>query len=84
MPDTAAPANHAPARHPNGRFGPGNPGRRAGARNHVSHRAAMAEDWSDIDVARTVGLARRALTLHENPRAALVELESALGRINGE
>ncbi len=32
----------APARHANGRFGPGNPGRRAGARNRVSHRAAMA------------------------------------------
>jgi hypothetical protein len=46
--------------------------------------APMAEDWSDVDVARTVGLARRALTLNENPRAALVELESALGRINGE
>lgn len=35
MPDT-------PARHANGRFGPGNPGRRAGARHRVSHRAAMA------------------------------------------
>ena len=32
----------APARHANGRFGPGNPGRRAGARSRVSHRAAMA------------------------------------------
>jgi hypothetical protein len=31
-----------PARYANGRFGPGNPGRRAGARNRVSHRAAMA------------------------------------------
>jgi hypothetical protein len=37
MPDTAAPARHA-----NGRFGPGNPGRRAGARNQVSHRLVMA------------------------------------------
>jgi len=31
-----------PARHANGRFGPGNPGRRAGARGRVSHRAALA------------------------------------------
>ena len=31
-----------PARHTNGRFGPGNPGRRAGARHRVSHRSAMA------------------------------------------
>ena len=31
-----------PVRHANGRFGPGNPGRRTGARNRVSHRAAMA------------------------------------------
>ena len=38
MPDTPA----LPARHANGRFGPGNPGRRAGARNRLSHRAAMA------------------------------------------
>jgi hypothetical protein len=29
-------------RHPNGRFGPGNPGRQVGARNRLSHRAAMA------------------------------------------
>ena len=29
-------------RYPNGRFGPGNPGRRAGARNRMSHRATMA------------------------------------------
>ena len=29
-------------RHANGRFGPGNPGRRAGALNRISHRAAMA------------------------------------------
>jgi hypothetical protein len=32
----------APARQANGRFGSGNPGRPAGARNRVSHRAAMA------------------------------------------
>ena len=37
MPDTTA-----PARYSNGRFGPGNPGRRAGSRNQISHRAAMA------------------------------------------
>jgi hypothetical protein len=37
MPDTPA-----PARLSNGRFGAGNPGRRAGARNQVSHRVAMA------------------------------------------
>ncbi|MDB5484026.1 MAG: hypothetical protein JWO83_5079 [Caulobacteraceae bacterium] len=40
MPDISNPA--LPARHANGRFGPGNPGRRTGARNRVSHRAAMA------------------------------------------
>ena len=38
MSDTPA----LPARHANGRFGPGNPGRRAGARSRISHRAAMA------------------------------------------
>jgi len=38
MPDTPA----LPPRHANGRFGPGNPGRRAGARSRISHRAAMA------------------------------------------
>jgi len=38
MPQTPA----LTARHANGRFGPGNPGRRAGARNRISHRAAMA------------------------------------------
>ncbi len=32
----------APARHANGRFGPGNPGRRAGARGRASHRVVMA------------------------------------------
>lgn len=32
----------APTRCANGRFGPGNPRRRASARNRVSHRAAMA------------------------------------------
>jgi len=31
-----------PGRHANGRFGPGNPGRRAGARGRLSHRAVMA------------------------------------------
>jgi hypothetical protein len=40
MSDISSPA--LPARHANGRFGPGNPGRRTGARNRVSHRAAMA------------------------------------------
>ena len=40
MTDTSTPA--LPARYANGRFGPGNPGRRIGARNRVSHRAAMA------------------------------------------
>ena len=40
MSDTPTPA--LPVRYANGRFGPGNPGRRAGARNRVSHRAAMA------------------------------------------
>ncbi|HLZ84593.1 MAG TPA: hypothetical protein VKQ54_13590 [Caulobacteraceae bacterium] len=40
MTDTPTPA--LPARYANGRFGPGNPGRRTGARHRVSHRAAMA------------------------------------------
>jgi hypothetical protein len=40
MPDTPSPL--PPARYANGRFGPGNPGRRAGARNRISHRATMA------------------------------------------
>jgi hypothetical protein len=111
----------ATARHANGRFGPGNPGRRAGARNRVSHRAAMAilddfelhkeellnrlriyhapayfailtrlldrelrnetpalEDYDDIELARTVALARSALTLDQSPRDALIELEGVL------
>jgi hypothetical protein len=111
----------APARHANGRFGAGNPGRRAGARNRVSHRAAMAilddfelhkddvlkrlrtyhapayfailtrlldrelqsdapalDDYDDIELARTLALARSALTLDRSPRAALLELEGVL------
>jgi hypothetical protein len=111
----------APARHANGRFGAGNPGRRAGARNRVSHRAAMAilddfelhkddvlkrlrtyhapayfailtrlldrelqseapalEDYDDIELVRTLALARSALTLDQSPRAALLELEGVL------
>jgi len=31
-----------PARYANGRFGPGNPGRRAGSRNRAAHRVALA------------------------------------------
>ncbi len=112
----------APARYSNGRFGPGNPGRPAGARNKVSHRAAMAilEDFelrgkavlerlrseftpayfavltrlldgqlqvdaptaderSDAEAARVCRLARRAITLNQDPRTALIELEGALG-----
>jgi hypothetical protein len=38
MPDDAI---SLPARHSNGRFGPGNPGRRTGSRNHASRRTAM-------------------------------------------
>jgi hypothetical protein len=111
----------APARYFNGRFGPGNPGRRAGTRNNVSHRATMAiledfeshgaevlgrlrrhftpayfailvrlldrqlqietaeaEDLSDSEVRDTVNLARRALSLNENHRTALIELEQVL------
>ena len=112
----------APARHANGRFGPGNPGRQAGARNRVSHRAAMAilddfelhkdgraatdcaiyhapayfailtrlldrelrnetpafDDCDDVELARTLALARSALTLDQSPRAALLELEGVL------
>ena len=116
MSDTASPARHA-----NGRFGPGNPGRRAGARNRVSHRAAMAilddfelhkdellqrlriyhapayfailtrlldrelrnetpafDDCDDVELARTLALARSALTPDQSPRAALLELEGVL------
>ena len=116
MPDKSAPARYA-----NGRFGPGNPGRRAGARNLVSHRAAMAiledfelhqgevlellrrgytpayfailtrlldrglqvetpvfDDYSQAELAQTANLARRALTLNEDPRTALLELEGVL------
>jgi len=38
------PKGHAsplPARYGNGRFGPGNPGRRRGSRNHTSRRTSM-------------------------------------------
>jgi hypothetical protein len=116
MSDTSAPARHA-----NGRFGAGNPGRRAGARNRVSHRAAMAildyfelhkedvlqclrayhtpayfailtrlldrelrnetpalDDYDEVELARTVALARSALSLNQNPRVALLELEGVL------
>jgi hypothetical protein len=116
MPDT-----HAPARHADGRFGSGNPGRPAGARSRVSHRAAMAiledfelhkddvlkclrvhytpayfailtrlldrelrnetptlDDRDEAELARTVALARSALTLDQNPRTALPELEGVL------
>jgi hypothetical protein len=109
------------ARYPNGRFGPGNPGRRAGARNRISHRAAMAilqdfelhreevlerlreyftpayfavltrllnrelqievpsfDDYSQAELARTVLLARSALSGYQDPRVALIELDSAL------
>lgn len=31
-----------PARHANGRFGPGNPGRPVGSRNRISRRVALA------------------------------------------
>jgi hypothetical protein len=34
-------SDQPPARHPNGRFGPGNPGRQIGSRNRVAHRVAM-------------------------------------------
>jgi len=39
---SAPSATDQPARHTNGRFSPGNPGRRAGARGRVSHRATLA------------------------------------------
>ena len=39
---SAPPAAPPTARHTNGRFGPGNLGRRAGARGRVSHRATLA------------------------------------------
>jgi hypothetical protein len=60
-PMTDAPA--LPARHANGRFGPGNPGRRAGARNRVSHRAAMAilEDF-ELHRGQVLELLRRSYT----------------------
>ena len=119
MTDTPAPA--LPARYANGRFGPGNPGRRAGARGRVSHRAVMAilhdfethqatvlehlrkdhspayfailtrlldrelqveapafDDYSEAELARTLLLARSALNGCQDPRVALIELDSAL------
>ena len=39
---SAPSATDHPARHTNGRFGPGNRGRRAAARGRVSHRATLA------------------------------------------
>ncbi len=41
MPDTS-PTPPLPARYENGRFGPGNPGRRPGARGRMGHRVIMA------------------------------------------
>jgi hypothetical protein len=41
MPNLSTPADAPPARYANGRFGPGNPGRLAGARNRMSHRTVM-------------------------------------------
>jgi len=39
----------SPARYADGRFGPGNPGRRPGSRNRASHRALIAilDDFQD-------------------------------------
>jgi len=111
----------SPARYANGRFGPGNPGRRAGARNRISHRATMAiledfelhkdevmrrlrdhylteyfgfmtqilerepkaeapalDDYSEAEIVRTIQLARQALSVNENPRTALLELDAVL------
>jgi len=50
-------------RQANGRFGPGNPGRRAGARGRVSHRVAMAilEDF-ELHKEEVLGLLRRSYT----------------------
>ena len=115
--------SHVPAtaRNANGRFGPGNSGRRTGAHNRVSHRAATAilddfelhkedvlnrlriyhapayfailtrlldrelqnevpalDDYDEAELARTVALARSALSLNDNPRLALLELEGVL------
>jgi hypothetical protein len=52
-----------PARYANGRFGPGNPGRRAGARNRISHRAAMAilQDF-ELNKDRVLQLLRQSYT----------------------
>jgi len=41
MPDAPA-TSPLPARYENGRFGPGNPGRRPGARGRTAHRVTMA------------------------------------------
>ena len=41
MPNSDASATSLPARYPNGRFGPGNPGRHAGARGRMSHKAVI-------------------------------------------
>jgi hypothetical protein len=41
MTNPSVSADTPPVRYANGRFGPGNPGRLAGARNRMSHRAVM-------------------------------------------
>jgi hypothetical protein len=117
--DSALPASAG--RLANGRFGPGNPGRRAGARNRISHRVIMAilqdfelhrgdvlgrlrqvhvpiyftlllklldrqtqaeapafDDYSEAELARMVLVARSALNGYQDPRTALIELDSAL------
>ena len=38
--DTTSP--RGPARHPSGRFGPGNPGKPRGSRNRMSNRVAIS------------------------------------------
>jgi len=69
MSDTPA----LPARHANGRFGPGNPGRRAGARGRISHRAAMAI-LQDFEMNRSAVLGRLRLTFTPAYFAILLKL----------
>jgi hypothetical protein len=60
---TATP--HTLGRHANGRFGPGNPGRRPGSRNRASHRAVLAIlDDFEMHQEQVLGRLREFFTPH--------------------
>jgi len=64
MPDTPA-TSQSLARHANGRFGPGNPGRRPGSRNRASQRVVLAilEDF-EAHHEKVLGRLREFFTPH--------------------